>query len=172
MFSSRISRPVFALALVGALAACGETADSTLEGADAGDSGAETTAESSPIELRQANFEEIGDAFKAIRGQLEAGAPDFALIEASANTINTNAQKITDYFPEGTGVDSGADTEALETIWEKPEDFAAASQKLVDTSAALAAAAATGDMAAVGEGVKNMGGSCKACHDNFRLDKD
>ncbi|MEL6876528.1 MAG: cytochrome c [Pseudomonadota bacterium] len=171
MTFSRISRPVFALALVGALAACGETADDTGEG-EAIEGDAEMISEVAVIEARQTNFEEIGDEFKAIRGQLEGGAPDFVLIEAAANTINTNAQKVPDFFPEGTGIDSGADTEALESIWEKPEDFAAAHQKLVDTSAALAVAAATGEMAAVGEAVKTMGGSCKGCHDNFRLDKD
>ncbi len=168
MSSNRLSRPVFAFAMIGALAACGETAND----AAAPEAVEIASEDASIIEVRQGNFEEIGDAFKAIRGQLEAGAPDFGVIEASAGTINANAQRIQDHFPEGTGVDSGADTEALESIWEKPEEFATAAQKLVDTSAALAAAAGTGDMAAVGEGVKNMGGSCKACHDNFRLDKD
>ncbi len=168
MLSRRLSHPVLAFAMIGALAACGETSDD----AAAPEAIEVASEDASIIEVRQNNFEEIGDAFKAIRGQLEAEAPDFSVIEASANTINTNAQKIPDYFPEGTGVDSGADTEALESIWEKPEEFAAAAQKLVDTSAALAAAAGTGEIAAVGEGVKNMGGSCKACHDNFRLDKD
>ncbi len=168
MLSRRFSRPIMTVALVGAVAACGESAEAP---ADDDASGGETV-ENSVIETRQANFEEIGDAFKAIRGQLEAGEPDFSVIEASANTINANAQKVPDYFPAGTGIDSDADTEALETIWEQPEDFAAASQKLVDTSAALAAAAATGEAAAVGEAVKAMGGSCKGCHDQFRLDKD
>ncbi len=168
MLSNRLSRPVLAFAMIGALAACGETADD----AAAPEAVEVASEDASIIEVRQNNFEEIGDAFKAIRGQLEAEAPDLGVIEASANTINANAQEIPNHFPEGTGVDSGADTEALESIWEKPEEFAAAAQKLVDTSAALAAAAGTGDIAAVGEGVKNMGGSCKACHDNFRLDKD
>lgn len=172
MFSSRIIRPVFTLGLAGALAACGGGAEAPAD--ESGDEPAAgmTSSEGSIIETRQANFETIGDEFKAIRGQLEASEPDFGVIEASANTINTNAQKISGYFPEGTGVDSGADTEALETIWEKPEEFAAAAQKLVDTSASLAAVAGSGDAAAVGEAVKTMGGSCKACHDNFRLDKD
>lgn len=167
MFSARNSRPLFALALVGALAACGETAEE-----EAPQTAPNAGAEASVIETRQANFEEIGDAFKAIRGQLESDAPDFAVIAASANTINANAQKIPDYFPAGTGIDSGADTEALETIWERPEEFADASAKLVETSAALATAAGTADPAVVGEAVKTMGGSCKGCHDNFRLDKD
>ncbi len=166
MITSRFTRPLIATVAVISLAAC----SGTTEDASAGD--AAEAGESDPIELRQANFEAIGDDFKAIRAQLESDAPDFAAIQAAAEGINTKAALIPDYFPEGTSVDSGADTEALATIWEKPEEFAAAQAKLVETSAALVAAAGTGEMAAVGEAVKAMGGSCKGCHDNFRLDTD
>lgn len=146
------------------LAACG--------GAAEGD-GAAPAASDEPAAIgeRQANFEAIGDAFKAIRGQLE-GTPDLALIEASANDINDRAQKITGLFPEGTGMDAGYDTEALATIWEQPEEFGAAAQKLVDASADLAASAAAGDAAVLGEKAKAMGATCGGCHDKFRVDDD
>ena len=121
---------------------------------------------------RQDKYEAIGDAFKAIRGQLEGGAPDFAAIGASASDINARAQKITGYFPEGTGIDAGYDTEALATIWEKPAEFELAAQNLVEASAELSGIAVTGDAAAVAEGVKKLGGACKACHDQFRVKKD
>jgi len=47
-----------------------------------------------------------------------------------------------------------------------------AHQKLVDARAVLVEAAATQDAAVVGEAVKGLGGSCKNCHDTFRLDDD
>ena len=155
-------------ALLISLSACGETAETppTTE---------EATGEASPdnvIELRQANFEAMGDAFKAIRGQLEGDSLDFAVIEESAQTIGARMMANKDQFPEGTGLDSGAETEALAVIWEKPEDFAASADKLIAASEGLAAAAASQDIAAVQEAVKNLGGSCKACHDVFRLDKE
>jgi cytochrome c556 len=159
-------------AALGSLAACGGGA-SDENTAETGDSAATADTDTAGvIEERQANFEAIGDAFKAIRGQMEGGAPDLAIVEAQATDINTRAQKVADHFPAGTSVDDGVKTEALAAIWEKPEEFAAASQKLVDTSGALITAAASGDAAAVGEGIKAMGGSCKNCHDNFRLDTD
>ena len=163
-------RLVMVSTLAGALAACsgGTPGDAPAE------DGAATTAEPPVIKERHDNFEAIGDAFKAIRGQLEGGAPDFGAIAASASDINARAQKIEGHFPEGTGRDQGFDTEALATIWEKPDEFAAAATKLVDESAKLAALAgeAGADAATVGEQVKAMGGACKNCHDTFRLDTD
>lgn len=146
------------------LAACGDAADAPTEAAPAGD-------EPAVIDERQENFEGISDAFKVIRGQLE-GTPDLAVIEASATDINTRAQAITGHFPEGTGMDAGYDTEALATIWEQPEEFEGAAQKLIDASAELASLAASGDAAATAEAAKGIGATCKGCHDKFRLDDD
>lgn len=130
------------------------------------------TEEPAVIDERQTNFEEIGDAFKAIRGQRDNETPDFALIAASAETIKANAAKIAGHFPEGTGMEDGFDTEALATIWQSPDDFAAAADNLATKGATLAEAASAGDVEAVAAAVKELGGTCKTCHDTFRLDKD
>lgn len=124
------------------------------------------------IEQRQDNFEEISDSFRAIRGELEKEQPDLAVIVASAETINADAMKIEGFFPEGTSIDDGYDTEALATIWEQPEEFAAAHQRLVSASEEFLATANEGDVAAIGEGVGQLGGACKNCHDTFRLDDE
>ena len=124
------------------------------------------------ITERQDTFEAIGDAFKAVRGELEKGTPDYALIAASATDINTRAQTITGHFPAGTSVEDGFKTEALPSIWAKPEEFKAAAQKLVDESGKLVTVAGGGDKAAVGAQAMAMGGACKGCHDQFRLDDE
>lgn len=161
-----LPRLVISGLVIGSLAACGG------EVADAPDDGAAASDAPPIIEERQANFEGIGDAFKVIRGQLEGDSPDFEAIGAAATDINERAQLITGHFPEGTSVDDGYDTEALATIWEKPAEFEQAAQDLVDASAEFVTVAAGGDAAAVGEQVKALGGTCKACHDEFRLDTD
>jgi cytochrome c556 len=69
-------------------------------------------------------------------------------------------------------VDDGFKTEALPSIWEKPEEFAAANKKLVDESAKLITLAGGGDKAAVGAQAMAMGGACKGCHDKFRVDDE
>lgn len=165
----RMPAPRFlvAVALAGVLAACsGEGAS------DNAASGAAAPAGEVPpvLKERHDNFEAIGDAFKAVRGELEKDAPDFALIAAKAGDINTRAMKIETHFPAGTSVEDGYDTEALPSIWQKPEEFKASAQKLVDESAKLASLAEGGDKAAVGAQAMAMGGACKGCHDQFRLD--
>ncbi|TRD12254.1 cytochrome c [Erythrobacter insulae] len=148
------------------LAACGGAPDG--DGAD-GEAAADQPA---VIGERQENFEAIGDAFKLIRSELEIDNPDFAAIGNAATDINGRAQKITGYFPEGTSVDDGYDTEALATIWEDPTGFETAAQNLVDASAEMMTVAASGDAAAVAAQAKEVGGTCKGCHDKFRLDDD
>ena len=162
MIRTLAPRLVVSATLAGLLAACSSEAPA--------DAPAAAAAEPAVIEERQDNFEAIGDAFKAVRGELEKDAPDFTLIAAKASDINTRAAKIEDHFPAGTSVDDGFDTEALAAIWQKPDDFKAAAQKLVDESAKLASLAGEGDKAAVGAQAMTMGGACKGCHDNFRLD--
>lgn len=168
------ARHLLALAApVAMLAACsgGDAADPAAEGTAAAPAAA--AGEAPPVlKEREENFEAIGKAFKAIRGQLDADAPDFALIAASATDINTRAAAIPNHFPAGTSTADGFKTEALPAIWEKPEEFKAAAQKLVDESAKLASLAPGGDKAAVAAQAMAMGGACKGCHDKFRQDDE
>lgn len=158
---------LIAAAFVSALAGCSDQS--------ASDSvAAATSASAVPpvIKQRQDNFEAIGDAFKALRSELEEDAPDYAQIAARAGDINARAARISDHFPAGTSVDDGHDTEALPAIWKKPEEFKAAAAKLSEESARLANLAPAGDKAAVAAQAKAMGGACKGCHEQFRLDDE
>ena len=133
----------------------------------------EAPAGEAPAEIaeRQDNFEGIKDSFMVIRANFEEGAEtDLAAVEAAARDINERAGRIGDHFPAGSGMDDGWDSEALASIWERPEEFAAAHERLVGESEALARLAGEGDAAAVLAQVGALGGSCKECHDNFRLD--
>ena len=163
MVRTTAARLVLAAALAGVLAACSsETPTDAPAAAD----------EPAVLKERHDNFEAIGDAFKAVRAELEKDTPDFGVIAAKATEINTLGGKIEGHFPAGTSVDDGYDTEALATIWEKPEEFKAATQKLLDESAKLAELAPGSDKAAVGAQVMALGGACKNCHDTFRLDDE
>jgi cytochrome c556 len=165
------SRPVFVTSLAAAFA-FGLVACSGEAPADAPTDGVAKAEVPPVLKEREENFEAIGDAFKAARGELEKDAPDFALIAAKATDINTRAMKIEGHFPVGTSTADGFKTEALPAIWEKPEEFKAAAQKLVDESAKLMTIAAEGDKAATAAQAMVMGGACKGCHDNFRLDDE
>ena len=167
MRRTSVARLAVTAGLAALLAACSGEAPS---GGEAGGDATASVAVPPVLKEREENFEAIGDAFKAVRGELEKDTPDFTLIAAKANDINARAQKIEGHFPAGTSTADGLKTEALPAIWEKPEEFKAAAQKLIDESAKLAAIAAKGDKAAVGAQAMAMGGACKGCHDNFRLD--
>lgn len=154
------------------LAACsGDAAPDAANGEEAGDA-APADGEPAEIAQRHDTYEAISDAFKVIRTELDTSSPDLTKIEAEAASINEKAQGISELFPAGTSVDDGYDTEALATIWEKPEEFTAATQALIDASAEMQSLAAAGDLEAVKAQVGVLGKSCKDCHDNFRLDTD
>lgn len=156
---------IAATPLIALLAACGGEAVDAPE-APAGDAPPE-------IAERQDNYEAIGDAFKVIREQLESEAPDMAAITEAASDINTRLQRVPDLFPEGTSMEAGYDTEALAVIWEDPDGFAEATQSAITASEEMMAAAASGDPAAVGEQVGNLGlNGCKGCHDKYRVDDE
>ncbi len=161
------ARLIAATPLIALLAACGA-------GLEESDESTSPVSDAPPeIAERQDNFEAIGDSFKVIREQLETDAPDMAAIQTAAGDINTRLQRVPDLFPEGTSMEAGFDTEALAVIWEDPDGFAEATQNAIAASEEMIAAAASGDPAAVGPQVGNIGlNGCKACHDKFRVDDD
>ena len=59
------------------------------------------------------------------------------------------------------------DTEALDSIWEDYEDFSEKAAASAQAASNLAAATADGQ-GAVMKAFGALGGSCKACHDNYR----
>lgn len=67
----------------------------------------------------------------------------------------------------GPGSDKGT-TRAKPAIWENMDDF---KQKMADfqtAAAALNEAVAGGDKQAIGAAVGEVGGACKACHDEYK----
>lgn len=170
MSQANFTRILIATPLIAVLAACGGGSDDASES----DEAAASSDGEAPAEIaeRQANFEAIGDSFKVIRTQLESGEPDLSVIAGEAAKMGEKGQAQVDLFPEGTSMDDGFDTEALAVIWEDQEDF---NQKGADFGAATAKMvelAEAGDAAAVAEHAKALGGTCKACHDKFRVKKD
>lgn len=121
---------------------------------------------------RHDGFEAMGDAFKSIMDTLKAGGALDAKLTQAAHDIDANAAQIADWFPAGSGPESGAKTEAKAEIWQQPDLFAEKREKLVTESAKLVALADAGDAAGFAEQVKAVGGSCKGCHDSFREKKD
>ncbi len=88
---------------------------------------------------------------------------------AYATALAQTAPLIGDLYPAGTGPDSGVKTRAMAAIWEDTDGFQAAVAKNTELSNALLAAAQSGDPAAVGAALGDLGkNSCGACHTSFR----
>lgn len=160
----------FALTLVSACGGGEETTDPAPEAAAVTETLANGMTVSAQIEARQEAYKTIGKNFKAVSDQLKAGSPDIAAIQAAAAELPAAAAGMADWFPEGTGPESGVETDALALIWAEQADFGS---KVNDSQAALSAlnvAAQSGDIAAISAAFQTAGGTCKACHDKFRLD--
>lgn len=122
------------------------------------------------IEARQGHLKEIGKAFKTISDQLKTDSPDLAQIQAAAALVPKEAQGMADWFPEGTGPESGVETEALPVIWENKSDFDDKVGAMQDAAARLNTVAQGGDVAAIATAFQTTGGKCKDCHDKYRED--
>lgn len=123
------------------------------------------------IKERQKGLKEMGEAFKTVRDEL-AGGKDVAKIKAAAAVISKSSNAMVNWFPAGTGPETGVKTAAKPEIWSDTADFTAKRQKLVEETTKFAALAESGDLAAIGGGVRGLGGACKGCHDRYRVKED
>ena len=103
----------------------------------------------------------IGAASMVVRGLVD----DNGQLVAHAAGLANGAAELENVFQEGSNV---GESEALPAIWEKPEEFAEAIQALVEATAVLEEAAASGEQEAIGAAFREVGMSCRGCHDNFR----
>ena len=115
------------------------------------------------IEDRKANFKANNASMRTIGGALGTG--DFATIAAEAQKIADWAAVMPDYFPEGSGT---GDTSARAAIWENFEGFTAAAKANHNAALTLLAAAEAGDVNAAKSALGEVGGTCKACHQQFK----
>ena len=100
---------------------------------------------------------------KAIASAIGGG--DYQTVINQAKTISNWAQKIPVYFPEGSGF---GDTKARAEIWANFDDFTALSKANETAANRLVTAAKSGDQGAMMASLKNLGGSCKACHRSYK----
>lgn len=107
----------------------------------------------------------IGAASMHVRGLVDGQE---YLVEHAQGLAN-GAAEIETLFAKGSNVEG---SDALAVIWEDPEAFADAIAKAVAATKAFVEAAEGGDKARIGAAFREVGGSCKGCHDKFRAPKD
>jgi cytochrome c556 len=121
------------------------------------------------IKYRKSVMKAIGGHTAAIFAIAGGKVDNQAHLAAHVSGLAASAMMVKDVFP----ADSAAgETEAKPEIWQQTDDFAAAVKQFEDAAGNLAGVVEAGNMDAMGDALKALGGSCKNCHDNFRVKKE
>jgi cytochrome c556 len=121
------------------------------------------------IKARQDKLRDMGGALKGIDDELKKRSPDWAnTIAGDADTLVNRAPYLLNWFPKGTGPETGIKTYALPAIWQKPDDFTKLGKAMQAEVVKLKQVAATKNADATKAQVLATGKTCKACHDGYR----
>ena len=121
------------------------------------------TYESPIVEQRVVKFKQSGGDIQAVfKKHLPVG--DANAIEAAALRMAIWADEMPDYFPQGSP-SVGAD----KALWEDFADFESKAKANATAARALQAAARSGDTSQMVKAAKRLGGTCKSCHDAYRI---
>jgi cytochrome c556 len=120
------------------------------------------------VKYRKAGMTMIAAHFGRIGAMASGRAPyDAAAAAVNADVVAYVARLPFAGFVEGTaGTEKGA---AKANVWSERAKFDAAAKEMQDATAALAAAAKTNNLDALTAAFGKAGGTCKACHDDFRV---
>ena len=116
------------------------------------------------IKYRQQTLKEMQQNFKRV-ADMASGRADF-----DAKVAETSAARAAELIKMpwvgfGPGTEGG---KAKPAIWKEQDKFKAAAARSEEEVAKVAAAAKTGDLAAIKASIGAAGASCKACHDMYR----
>ncbi|MEC7209308.1 MAG: cytochrome c [Pseudomonadota bacterium] len=126
----------------------------------------EPAADASIVEKRVHRFKQSGAAIQSVFKQ-HLGNDDFAAIAEAATLIADWADVMPDYFPAGS-----TSPGARDDIWADFDDFKSKAADNAKAARALQKLALAGsDKTAITAAAKKMGGTCKACHQSYRIKK-
>jgi cytochrome c556 len=165
----RASAAILAVTTITLSGCSGETAGAAYHGDDPLPSGMTVKQQ---IEARQHDLKDMAGAFKTVNDQLKTGTPQLEQIRLAAQEIKGHAEEIANWFPSGTGPESGVKTEALPTIWSDSAGFSAAAAKLREETSRLSDIATTDNVEAIRAQAQATGGACKNCHQTYRVKKE
>jgi cytochrome c556 len=124
------------------------------------------------IQGRQSNYRDLGGAYREINEEIKKNAPMKFLLEQYANQLTDLANDQENWFPKGTGPDSGTNTNAKPEIWSDPADFKKFSTELKAEAKKLAAIAGDNDKAAIAAQLKVVSVPCQGCHAKYKTKTD
>lgn len=119
------------------------------------------------IKYRQSALTVMSTHFGRVAAMANGRIPFDAKMAADNAAIAETMSKLP-WAAFGEGTDKGATTRAKPEIWSDNAKFKEASEKMQGEMTKFAAVAKGGNIDAIKAAAGAVGGSCKACHDNFR----
>ncbi|MEM1403960.1 MAG: cytochrome c [Pseudomonadota bacterium] len=116
---------------------------------------------------RQSYFTLLAMNFGPIAGMLKGEIPwdEAKLLKLAEDFSAVASVDVARAFGPGT---DGGKTRSKPEIWENTDDFLEKYGDLQEAAKMLVPAASTGDKQEVGKAVRAIGGTCKACHDEYK----
>lgn len=120
------------------------------------------------IKSRKANYKEIGGAFKTLNDEIKTGAPSIDTIQPLAKDLLKRGTMQMNFFPAGSGPESGEKTRAKATIWSEQQEFRKLHEDFIQSARKLDQAIDAGDLTTIASAQKSLGATCKSCHERYR----
>jgi cytochrome c556 len=126
-------------------------------------------SEIAQIKPRQDKLRDMGGALKAVDDELKKRNVDWDnVVLPNVQTLKDRSGYLLNWFPKGSGPESGIKTYALPAIWQSNDDFVKLGKAMQAETAKLAQVTATRNADALRAQSLATGKACKACHDDYR----
>jgi cytochrome c556 len=124
------------------------------------------------VRARVNTYRALGAAFKTVNDAVRSAQLQTPQVRQAAAQIGNVARQQYSLFPAGSGPHPGIQTAAKPEIWSRSGEFRAAQAAFARQAAVFQQAVAGGDAGAIRVESRKLGGTCKACHDNFRVENN
>jgi len=123
------------------------------------------------MHARHEGMETIGKDFKALHREFDSPTPNLALVRTAAGQISGLLRQASGWFPAGTGTEIGKTGARPEIcLPQNATDFSSKLRNFQIAAAAFNATTTRGDLNAMKARYADLAGTCKACHDKYRMD--
>jgi cytochrome c556 len=126
-----------------------------------------SAAPAEAVHARIEGFKQLGVAYKGVNDAIRAG--DLAQIRTGVAQMKRAGVSIYQWFPAGSGPQSGVKTATKPEAWTNSQQFRQAQDAFAGALVPLERAATSGDLDAVRSASRSVGATCKGCHDSFRV---
>lgn len=127
---------------------------------------------SDAVRARIAAYRQLGASFKAVNDMVRRGDVAGPAFRQAAQQVGASARHQYRLFPQNSRTGQGIRTAARPEIWTMPAEFKAAQDAFAREALLFSKAANGGDVSAIRSQVRKLGGTCKSCHDRFRVESD